>query len=98
MVDEGISQHLRNQRPDEIPQLFAYAQLLLAVSQTEGRYGTTVTAAKFWARWREEEFDAVQQAAVEERAAAGGSAHAALFDDKPAGLASYFEPLWAQPM
>ena len=49
MVTEGISQHLRNQRPDEIPNLFAYAQLLLSISQTEGRYGTTHTAAKFWA-------------------------------------------------
>lgn len=28
MVAEGISQHLRNQRPDEIPQLFGYAQPL----------------------------------------------------------------------
>jgi hypothetical protein len=45
MVTEGVSQHLRNQRTDEIPQLFGYAQLLLAVSQTEGRYGTTGTAA-----------------------------------------------------
>lgn len=50
MVQEGISQHLRNQRPDEIPNLFAYAQLLLSISQTEGRYGTTHTAAKFWAK------------------------------------------------
>jgi type I restriction enzyme, R subunit len=54
MVEEGISQHLRNQRPDEIPNLFAYAQLLLSISQTDGRYGTTHTAAKFWAKWREE--------------------------------------------
>ena len=54
MVTEGISQNLRNQRADEIPHLFAYAQLLLAISQTDGRYGTTHTAEKFWARWRED--------------------------------------------
>ncbi|HVL09770.1 MAG TPA: type I restriction endonuclease, partial [Burkholderiaceae bacterium] len=60
MVNEGISQHLRNQRPDEIPQLFAYAQLLLSVSFTEGRYGTTHTPLKFWARWREEVFSDTQ--------------------------------------
>ncbi len=35
MVTEGVSQHLRNQRPDEIPQPFGYAQLLLAVSRTQ---------------------------------------------------------------
>lgn len=55
-VDEGVSQNLRNQKNDEIPQLFAYAQLLLAISGTDGRYGTTKTPAKFWANWREEEF------------------------------------------
>lgn len=47
MVTEGISQHLRNQRSDEIPNLFAYAQVLLSISQTEGRYGTTTTRHSF---------------------------------------------------
>jgi len=97
MVTEGISQHLRNQRPDEIPQLFGYAQLLLAVSQTEGRYGTTGTAAKFWARWREEVFDAAHEAAVK-NAALPADVRARLFEGKPAALARYFDALWAQPM
>src|SRR5690606_1108969 len=48
-VEEGISQSLRNQRPDEIPHLFAYSQLLLSVNGIEGRYGTQGTPAKFWA-------------------------------------------------
>ncbi len=51
---EAISQHLRNQRDDEIPKLFLYSQLLLAVSKNEAKYGTTGTPAKFWAVWREE--------------------------------------------
>ncbi len=55
-VDEGVSQNIRNQKNDEIPQLFAYAQLLLAISGTDGRYGTTKTPSKFWTIWREEEF------------------------------------------
>jgi type I restriction enzyme, R subunit len=97
MVSEGISQHLRNQRPDEIPQLFPYAQLLMAVSQTEGRYGTTATAAKFWARWREEEFDAAHVAVVK-NAALPADVRDRLFEGKPAALASYFKTLWAQPM
>ena len=54
-IEEGISQHLRNQRPTEIPHLFAYAQLLLAVNGYDGRYATCATPAKFWAAWREEE-------------------------------------------
>ncbi len=49
MVDEGISQHLRNQLGDGIQDLYAYSQLLLSISGVEGRYGTTETAKKFWA-------------------------------------------------
>lgn len=97
MVQEGISQHLRNQRPDEIPNLFAYAQLLLSISQTEGRYGTTHTAAKFWAKWREEEFDDAHLQAVK-NAPLPPKVRAALFEGKPASLATYFNTLWSAPM
>jgi len=97
MVDEGISQHLRNQRQDEIPNLFAYAQLLLSISQTEGRYGTTHTAAKFWAKWREEEFDDAKVSGLKNGALNPGT-RAALFEGKPASLAVYFDALWAQTM
>jgi len=35
-IPEAISQHLRNQRDDEIPKLFLYAsQVLIAVSKNE---------------------------------------------------------------
>ena len=54
-ISEGISQNLRNQRNDEIPQLFAYNQLLLSVNGIDGRYGTQGTEQKFWATWREED-------------------------------------------
>ena len=54
-IEERISQHLRNQRPDEIPQLFVYSQLLLSINFTEGKYATCGTPAKFWASWREED-------------------------------------------
>jgi type I restriction enzyme R subunit len=54
-ISEGISQNLRNQRHDEIPQLFAYSQLLLSINGIDGRYGTQGTDAKFWATWREED-------------------------------------------
>ncbi|MFN7883739.1 MAG: type I restriction endonuclease, partial [bacterium] len=97
MVQEGISQHLRNQRPDEIPNLFAYAQLLLSISQTEGRYGTTHTAAKFWAKWREEEFDEAHMQSLK-NAPLRTEVRAALFEGKPASLATYFDTLWSAPM
>ena len=95
MVAEGIRQHLRNQRPDEIPQLFAYAQLLLATGQTEARYGTTGTAVKSWARWREEQFDELHQAKVK-NAPLSAEVHARLVEDRPAALAAYFHSLGAE--
>lgn len=97
MVDEGISQHLRNQRHDEIPQLFAYAQLLLAVNHTDGRYGTTHTPLKFWARWREEAFTNEQLTAWKNQTLRA-SVQASLLQGKPAKLQAYFKGLWAQPL
>lgn len=54
-VYDGVSQMLRNQRlDDEIPHLFAYAQLLLAVSVNDALYGTTAIHKDFWGSWLEE--------------------------------------------
>ncbi len=98
MVLEGISQQLRNQRQDEIPDLFAYAQLLLSISQTEGRYGTTATPARFWAQWnKEEEFDDAHVGALK-NAPLPASSHAALFEGKPAPIREWFDSLWSLPM
>lgn len=66
-VLEGISQCLRNQRPDEIPHLFAYSQLLISINGVEGRYGTAETSEKFWAAWREEEFSDLEMLAIKNR-------------------------------
>jgi len=55
-IDEGVSQHLRNQRNDEIPSLFAYAQLLVSINGADAKYATQGTPAKFWAVWKEEDF------------------------------------------
>ena len=53
-VEEAISQHHTYQRKKEgIPQLYHYAQLLLAVQPNQVLYGTTNTARKFWSFWRE---------------------------------------------
>jgi len=53
-VDEGISQHIRNQTKSEgIPRLFHYAQLLLSVQPNEVKYAVTGTGAKFWSLWKE---------------------------------------------
>ena len=52
-IDEGISQTIRNQKPDYIPHLFVYAQVLLSLNKNENRYATTGTPAKLWNTWRE---------------------------------------------
>jgi type I restriction enzyme R subunit len=53
-VEEAISQMLRNQRADEIPNLFVYSQLLLAVSVNDALFATTCTSKKYWSVWREQ--------------------------------------------
>ncbi|GGJ27292.1 type I restriction endonuclease subunit R [Deinococcus roseus] len=58
---EGVSQHLRNQKPEEIPHLYPFAQILLSVSQNEALYGATGAAKEYWGFWREEDQDAEDQ-------------------------------------
>lgn len=97
MVTEGISQQLRNQRVDEIPALFAYAQLLFSISHSDGRYGTTHTAAKFWARWREEEWDEAHFSKVK-NTALSREVQALLFAEKSPEIQAYFKQLWSGAM
>jgi type I restriction enzyme R subunit len=66
-LEEGISQNIRNQRSDEIPQLFAYTQLLLSINGVDGRYGTQGTAATFWSLWREEDIFETEMAIVKNK-------------------------------
>jgi type I restriction enzyme R subunit len=53
-IEQAISQHIRNQKDDGIPQLFLYSQPLLSVSKNETKYATTGTSMDFWAVWRED--------------------------------------------
>ena len=56
--EEAISQMLRNQKEGEIRPLFAYAQVLMAVSTNHAAYATTETPKKFWSIWKEEQDEA----------------------------------------
>jgi len=61
-VEEGISQHIRNQYKNEgIPRLFHYAQLLLSVEPNEVKYAVTRTGAKFWSVWKESNENEVEK-------------------------------------
>jgi type I restriction enzyme, R subunit len=52
-VHEAISQQIRNQTDEEIPKLFVYSQLLLAISKNENKYATTKTTESYWSFWKE---------------------------------------------
>jgi type I restriction enzyme R subunit len=55
-TEQGISQQLRNQKPDlGAPNLFFSAQLLIAANPHAPRYGTVATPAKLWSAWKEAE-------------------------------------------
>lgn len=54
---DAVDQLIRQQRPDELPHLHVYAQLLLALPPGDARYGTTGTPDRLWARWRDDEFN-----------------------------------------
>lgn len=93
MVEEGISQTIRNQKTDEIPHLFAYSQLLLSISGTEGRYATTKTPKKFWAKWREEQVGEAEFSVIKNKPLSLEQRDALLFG-KPQSVQRHFEKLW----
>jgi type I restriction enzyme R subunit len=97
MVEEGISQHLRNQMGDGIQDLYAYSQLLLSISGSEGRYGTTVTPKKFWSIWREEEITEAEMAGIRNRSLSEAQ-RTALFADRPDWALTSYERLHAAPV
>lgn len=95
MVDEGVSQMIRNQGQDEIPHLFAYAQLLLAIGMTQGRYGTIKTPKKFWALWREEVFDEAHFKRIKNQALETDPREALLWG-RVAEVSAHFVSLWSE--
>jgi type I restriction enzyme R subunit len=95
MVEEGISQNLRNQKNDEVPYLYAFAQLLFSISRNDGRYGTTHTPAKFWSKWQDEEFDDEYVQSVKNQSLYPSDKDT-LFQDKSPKIRAYFEQLWSK--
>lgn len=93
-IDSGISQCLRNQRHDEIPQLFAYSQLLFSINGHEGRYGTCGTSAKFWATWREEDISDAEMFAIKNKKLIDEQL-ACLFSHRPAQDLHWYQNLTA---
>lgn len=52
-VEQAIEQTIRNQQAEYIPQLFKFAQLVLATNKNVVKYATAGTPKKFWSVWKE---------------------------------------------
>ena len=52
--EQAVEQMIRNQQADYIPQLFKYAQIVMATNKNAVKYATTGTPTKFWNVWKEE--------------------------------------------
>jgi type I restriction enzyme R subunit len=50
----AIDQHIRNQSADYIPQLYKFAQILIATNKNAVKYATIGTSKKYWNTWKEE--------------------------------------------
>lgn len=54
-IGEGISQMIRNQGKEYIPQLFKYVQIAMSTNKNQCKYATCNTPDKFWSIWKEDE-------------------------------------------
>lgn len=86
---QAVSQHIRNQGQKQIPHLFAYSQLLLAVNGHDGLYGTCGTPEKFWAKWDEEEISESEFARLKNQALSPEKIES-LFSHRPAAAKSEY--------
>ena len=54
-VEQAVEQSIRNQQKAYIPQLYKFAQIVMATNKTAVQYATTGTPKKFWSVWKEED-------------------------------------------
>ena len=54
-VEQAVEQMIRNQQADYIPQLFKYAQIVMATNKNTVKYATAGTPKKFWSVWKEQD-------------------------------------------
>ena len=53
-IIQAISQNIRNQKNDYIPQLFKFVQIVMSANKNQTKYATCGTPAKFWSTWNEQ--------------------------------------------
>lgn len=52
-TEQAVEQTIRNQQADYIPQLFKFAQIVMATNKNAVQYATAGTPKKFWSVWKE---------------------------------------------
>lgn len=53
-VEQAVEQNIRNQQKEYIPQLYKFAQIVMATNKNAVKYATTGTPKKFWSVWKEQ--------------------------------------------
>ena len=54
-VEQAVEQNIRNQQTEYIPQLYKFAQIVMATNKNAVKYATTGTPKKFWNVWKEQD-------------------------------------------
>ncbi len=54
-VEQAIEQMVRNQQMQYVPQLFVFAQIVMATNKNSVKYATAGTPKKFWNVWKEQD-------------------------------------------
>lgn len=54
-VEQAVEQNVRNQQKECIPQLYQFAQIVIATNKNTVKYATAGTAKKFWNVWKEQD-------------------------------------------
>ena len=53
-AEQAVEQNIRNQQKEYIPQLYKFAQIVMATNKNAVKYATTGTPKKFWNVWKEQ--------------------------------------------
>ena len=94
-LNKADSQLIGYQSEDSIPQLFHFAQLLVAMNRSEARYATVGTPRKFWQTWRDEE-DTDEAIAPFANRVLTEAEKDAIFSGDFAGARTYFDAMAAE--
>ncbi len=60
-VEQAVEQTIRNERPEYIPQLYKFAQIVAATNKNTVKYATAGTPKKFWTVWKEQDTAFLEQ-------------------------------------